>query len=446
MRVRISIATLCLGLCVGALAQNNVPELAAPAAAGYSAADPGGTMESGPLSGAEVASDAAFGGRVQGLNTSLRYSQVVDSGVAGAESSQYAYSGAISGQLGLYVNSAHHRTILSYDGGGMFHTRSGQETEQFHTFSFSHAFDVRRWSFMLANDISYASQGSYGGGLPGVSNIGPVLSPGQIIPSLLPAQNVLTFDNPRLSSAYVGQAQYHFSRRNSMTAVFSYGLAHFFETSLLNSRQMGGSLGFDRKLSAVSTLALRYGYQRFTYASLGPAMESHSPQLMYERQFSSRLSAQLSLGPQIVTYATFGQPGRRSKVSGAGSASLSYRLRYFDTSLAYSRDVNNGSGLVNGAAADSVSLSMSRTIARHWRMAAFGGYTRTSGLAQSASFNTRSVGGQVSRDIGKQVGIHFSYTMQSQSRGGFQTFLPAYGGMHHVFGMGVDWHTQVPAR
>ncbi len=450
MRLSITtvIALTCLGLCVCAYAQTAAPVAPASGVWGPSGSDANKTMQQGPLSGAEGLEASIADGRVQGLTTSLRFSQLVDSNVAANEGSGYAYSGAISGQFGYYTNSEHSRTMLSYDGGGTFHARASQDTEQFHAFSLSHGFDVNRWSFMLANDMNYSPQGGSGGGLPGISNIGPVIGPGQLIPSLLPNQNLLTFDNPRLSDTSVGQAQYQFSRRNSMTAVFSYGLIHFFNTSQMDSRQIGGSLGFDRKLSAFSTLAVKYSYQHFSYEALGPGMDSHSPQLVYERRFTSRLSAQFSAGPQVVSYVSAGPDGaiRQSSLLLAGSASMVYHTRDISTTFGYSRDVNGGSGLTNGARADTVSASAGRTFARNWNTAVSGGYTRTSAVAQSAKFNSRSVGAQLSRNLGRSMGISFSYTMQNQSSGGAQTVLPGYSGTHHVFGVGFDWHKQVPLR
>ncbi|HET8667208.1 MAG TPA: hypothetical protein VFM10_04445, partial [Terriglobales bacterium] len=87
-----------------------------------------------------------------------------------------------------------------------------------------------------------------------------------------------------------------------------------------------------------------------------------------------------------------------------------------------------------------------RTFARQWHAAVSGGYTRTSAVAQAANFNSRFAGGQLSRDLGRSMGIYFSYTMQSQSYGAAQAIRPAYSGIHHVFGIGFDWHRTVPVR
>lgn len=403
-------------------------------------------MEPGPLAGAENTVSVGEGER-NGLSVGLHVSQIIDSELPGSHDSGYAYGGSISGRFGIHLDSEHRRTALSYDGGAMLHGRVSQGNEHFHTFNFSQAIDVERWSFLLANDLNYASQSTYGRGIPGSSNI--VTVPGQhIIPPLVPAQDVFIFNNPRLSDTSVGQAQYRFSRRNSMTAALSYGLLHYFESSRMDNRQLGVSLGFDRKLSALSTLALKYSYQHFSYESLGPAMDTHAPQLMYERRFSSRLSGQISLGPQLVSYSVAGPNGfnRQTSILGSGSASLSYQTRPFGMALNYSRAVNGGSGLMNGARSDTVSGSLSRALGRQWRTALTGGYARSSGITQTTTVNSRFAGTQVSRTIGRSVTLDFSYTMQSQSDAAADSGFPRFDGIRHVFGIGFGWHREQPLR
>lgn len=445
--MRVLIAIIALTCTLSLTAQTQTPSDSAPATASPAPSDAATKgMEPGPLAGAESTVTIGEGER-NGLSVGLRLSQLVDSDLPGLDDSGYAYSGAISGRIGVHLDAEHRRTALSYDGGAMLHGRASQGNEHFHTLNFSQAFDVNRWSFLLANDLNYSSQSTYGTGIPGAANI--VSNPGEhIISPLVPAQDIFTFNNPRLSDTSVGQAQYRFSRRNSMTASVSYGLLHYLESSQMDNRQMGVSLGFDRKLSILSTLALKYSYQHFSYESLGPAMNTHAPQLMYERQFSSRMSAQISLGPELVSYAVAGPNGflRRTSVLGSGSASLSYQTRPFGMTLNYSRAVNGGSGVMNGGRSDTVSGSLSRGFGRQWHTAFSGGYTRTSGITQATKVNSRFAGTQVSRNLGRSLTLDFSYTMQSQSNGAVRRDLPGFSGIRHVFGIGFGWHTEQPLR
>jgi len=277
-----------------------------------------------------------------------------------------------------------------------------------------------------------------GSGLPGFGDLSTMLSQAGLSSSLLPAQGVLTLDTSRVSNSVAAQAQYEFSYRNSFTAGGDFGVLRFLDRDLQDNNQYTGFASFERKLSRRDTVALKYAYTAVTYANLPLATHVHWTQAIISRRISERLSAHLSVGPELVS-GTKQMTGPQSTGWGADGNVQYHRLKY-GASFSGARHTTGGSGVMLGARTDSGNLTLARTFYRNWVAALSGGYSRNVGLVPgSGLYNLRSYGAQVSRNIGRSVSTYVSYTSQYQTTHASAASPFLLDGWRHVFGVGFSW-------
>lgn len=393
------------------------------------------SQSSSPLSGAEMqtsGSDETASPPGFWLPT-FTTSEVVQAG-----STLSGYRTAISGTLTYAKASAHRSFSLKYAGGLLFDSVDNSQNQNFHNFTFSENFALRRWNLLIGDTVSYLPQAplSNTSGIPGLGDSFSQSGLGNLNPGLLPSESILTFNSARVNNASFAELQYHTSRNTSVTSVISYGLLRYVDNGELDGHQLVVTTGLDHEMRRAK-LSIKYSYSRFSYDATGGSMEVQAAQLMFSQLLGRNFSVDGSGGPQLVQSQGL---GGGSRVVGAGAAGLAYERKRYRAGVRYWRGVNNGSSLLTGALENSVQASMTRRF-RLWSVGCNGTYMTTTGVSQSARVTSRSVEGQLSRDIGPSLGTYLSYTYQMQQAGDLCLGgICAFDDSLHTVGFGFYWH------
>ncbi len=377
------------------------------------------------------------------LAPSFRFDESFDSrpysGLAVAPG--YESVSSFSGTLQMQRSSKRRDFSLSYTGGGVFYQKSSAMNSSYHDFAATQQFSVRRWKFLLSDELTYSPESPVSGPAYGAAGTDPaslLASLAALQPGLLPNQSILTGRTSRLSNTAAAQAQYNFSRYSSWTATGSYGILHFPDAKLLDGNQLTVQTGYNHALGPRTTFSFEYTHQRFGFDIPGAAFQSHAAELGYTRRLTGRLALQAMAGPQVSTF----ESGLSSRVGWASTASLRYsRWRWqFDASFAHG--TSGGSGVFLGSETTGASGGVSRSITRAWRAGATGSYSHSSDLRPGGglNFDTVSAGGQLYRSLGRSANLYISYSYQRQDSSNCGTICNLLGQDRHIFGIGFDWH------
>ena len=237
--------------------------------------------------------------------------------------------------------------------------------------------------------------------------------------------------------------------RNSISGGANYGILRFIGQNYLggqslDSNQVSGQVGLNRRLDQRSSMSINAQYSNFTYIDNPTSITSRGLSLQYTRQLSRSLNMLVSAGPQWINgFSAIGLTSTAvtqipSRLTVQANASLTYTRRSTSASVGYSRGVNSGSGIQTGAIADTASASVQRTFGRAWSASLTGAYTHTSGLVLGGASSVYG-GGQVNRRISHSFSAFGSYTGIHQSIDSNLAARNAFNGFSQVFAIGITF-------
>lgn len=429
MRTKIIVAALMLILSVGANAQTDDTETLSAPVAQVS------TIDNVPTGGAEtIGINPVPAGLF--LQPSFRFTQAMQ-GNSGLE--QMDYTSTMGGSLIVTHGTEHHRFRLQYNGGAMFSTRANQENTSYQSVNLGETVQLNRWTLSLMDGFSYSPESlRNGSGLPAISDLAPTANLSALNRWLMPSQDILTVDSQRVSNSAVGQARYNFSYRNSATVGADYGVIRFADREFADTNQYIGFVSLERMLTAHDTLSLGYHYSAITSVNVQNSLHIHSPQITYARKITTRLVAHVSAGPEIVSLPLH---NAGKNIFWSSDAQVTYTRTKYRASLAGTRSTTGGAGLTLGTRTDQAMLTLSRTVLRNWTASIQGGYSRTVGLTLKAgTFNARTYGGQLHRQVSQTTSAYISYSGQHQTNNTAIVSPFLLDGWRHTFGVGIDWH------
>ena len=414
---RVAIILTMASVSIGMLGQSQAPP-PSPVSGTLQQDSPTPTYESSnrPLSGVQ---NQDIGESSESRNTfvpNLTFAQGWDSNaprVTGGNAEQSSGISTISGGFRLNRETNKNATSLGYTGGGQIYTVDSDLNSQFHRFDFSQTVVAGRWTFLVADGLSYQKDAFAGfpsllfPGLPNGSG-GTDFQPG-----ITPGESIIGIAVGRLNNTASGQVTYGFSRATTLTSNFSYGLLHAFDDSgFLNNTQWQTGMGLDHKFGR-DTLGVNYSFTRFGYDVFNQSFDSHTVQLAYSHILTGRWSFEVSGGPAFVV-SNFGG-FEITKVYGSGKVGFRYHMPKGDLGLQYSRSVTNGSGALPGAITDDVGVTLGRKLSRSLSANLSGGYARNSGTFVNSMFNTFNVGAGVTHTLGRYASVSMGYTGQRQT-------------------------------
>ena len=395
---------------------------------------------------AGVGSVPNIGFQVPRLNGSFNYSLNASELVStGFYNSGTVYSTNFSGDAAYLSGSISHPFSAIYSGGYLI-ANSGQPNSSYQSLALSQGYATKNWNFQLQDAVSYLPESPVTGlsGIPGVGDLG--INP---IPIGTDAGiGILTDYGPRVSNTVTGSASRIIGARISAQVSAYEDIQRFvgnFSAEGVNNSGVGGTGGLSYHLDARSAITANYNYSTFDYQGTPYSFTTQTETLDYARKWSRRFATDVYVGPQHIssTDSASGQPS--TQIAAGASASYTGRTAFY--TLAYSRGVNNGSGVVEGAFSDNIVAAAHRQFGRKWSASGSVGYSRSTSLPAlnlvAFSSETVSTGAQLVRAVGRRLSAYASYTIENQSAttGATSALVPqnAFNGFYQTFGIGISY-------
>ncbi len=385
------------------------------------------------------------------LQYSLSASEAIQTGYYGR--SGVSTSTILSGNVEYISPSQVHPFSLLYGGGVMFGTYSGSGNGVFQNLSVSQGLVGHGWALGVSDSVSLLPQSPTTGlsGIPGAGDLGLQPAPDPNVP----AQTVLTIYGKRLSNSLNGNIERQLTSRMSISGSGNYAILRFIgdqgvgsttNNNGLDSTQIGGNVGLNRKLTPLSNASINAYYSNFSYTGNLTSFNTRGINVVYNRQLSRTLSMSVSAGPQFVnSFQAYNVENTvisrqvPSSVNVAASASLGYSKGFTSANISYNRGVNAGSGVQTGALADTISAGVARSIKAQWAVSSSIAYTRTSGLALTGVTSTIYGGAQVSRRLTHSLSMFVGYTAINQSTPTSLAGGNAYNGFSQSGSIGITY-------
>lgn len=386
---------------------------------------------------------------------SFQFSEMSDSNFSvGPGGQKFETINALIGRLTFGKTGKHSQLAADYQGGGQIYNRRSDLNTTMHQFGISGSYQGRRWSFLLDDRASYLPESSFGyGGFGWMGSLGPSLSNaygsnlGNLNPVFTSGASLYSGRGSRIMNTVATEVKYLSGPRSAITFAGSYGLLHFREPGMMNSRNAFFLAGYSRALTARDYLGINYGYGQFRFPGTGLSFENHFAQLSYGHRITGRMAMEMAGGPEV---NVFKNPvaGTTRPVYFSAQSSLDYRFRRGNVAFSYSRHTSNGGGVLTGATTDQVRLACSLTLTRHWSGSFGPGYSHNRSLPQTASgkvensYDSMYASASLSRTLGRYMTMFFSYNLQSQH----SEVAPCPAGnctasmLRHLVGFGFDWH------
>jgi hypothetical protein len=329
----------------------------------------------------------------------------------------------VTGDVSLLESWSHSLLSVNYSGGGFFSTDPTQGSGQYHQLSSAYEISLRRWQILFVDQFSYLPQTAFGfGGPSGLAFPGTMGTLAVPLPGLeaayVPSQTVFTATGPRYSNASAAQVTYAVSPRGSITVAGVYGVLHFADPGNVDSDSEIESVGYNYAVTRNDSIGLIYRFAAYHFPGDAQAVGNHLAQIAYGKKITGRVALKLSGGPEVITFRVpIG--GSTQKITGAGSATLTYAFSRSSIALDYSHEVSGGSGIFTGSIVDQVNASFNRRLTPVWTGSLSFGYARTRPIvsppgAISPVYDAWLAGAGVSRPIGRTAFLSLAYQAQIQ--------------------------------
>lgn len=370
---------------------------------------------------------------------------------AGASALGWSATNFVSGNLSMVEAWAHDQFAMNYSGGGSFSQDETQGNSQYHQLASAFEMDQRRWQLLFIDQFSYLPQSSFGFGgatalaFPGITGTLAVPLP-TLQNMFVPGQSIISTSGSRYSNAGAAQLTYATSRRGAITVAGVHGLLHFINSGNINSDNEILNVAYNYAITRKDYIGVIYRFNAFHYAGNPQALGDHSYLAGYGRRITGRLALNLAGGPEM-TYFRVPVNGSNQKISGSGTASMSYAFRLSSVKLNYSHGVSSGSGLFSGANTDLVSASWSRPLIHLWNGTLSLGYSRNKQVVDvkglsSPSYSSWLPTAGISRPVGSNASFSIGYQAQIQTATVLLCGTPNCGTtyMTHQIQLSLLWH------
>jgi hypothetical protein len=373
------------------------------------------------LSGAETLGLGSLHGLRRIFDPALQVSEFDETGLVQGENIAVSNLG---GSLDMDRHWGRYHLVVTYNGADVIYHPSyyGMTYSPYHDLSISPEIVLGRWTVRLRDSALYSWQTGFGGLFTGgPAQVAQYSSLNNIQPSFSSNGTIQTGLARQLNNTALGEADYAFSRRTTLTIVGSYGLLHFLNSGYINSQSINGQAGYNYALSAANSISVSYDYNRISYGGAVNRLETDLAQIAFGRKITGRLAFQLGAGPQLVRLENFGASASR-QLSWSASGAVTYNLPRTRYSLSYFHGVTAGSGVFFGSKGDTITGMASRDFTRSWSGSVNGGHARNDSLIATGAFASRFdnwfAGASLSRQMGRQIRLSLSYGFQHQSSGG----------------------------
>lgn len=370
-----------------------------------------------------------------------------------SQNTSWLINNFILGNLSVLQAWRNSELALNYSAGGFISSDSSQGNGYSQQLAISQTFHWNRWLLQLNDQFSYLPQTALGFGagtglgIPGVGGtVGPVI-PG-IGNNYVPNQGIYTAVGPRYSNAAVVQLTYSTSPRGSLTVSGSYGLLDFVQSGNVNSDFATGTIGYNYTITRQDSIGAFYRFSAYHYSGQPQANGDHSVNFAYSRKLAGRLALQIYAGPDFTT-SRISTNGNSLAYGLNVGASISYSGKNGGLSGSYSHGVSNGGGVLAGSTADQLSFGATHKLTRVWNAQLNLGYTRNAALntgiqTTSQTFNTWTVGGGVSRSVGRNgtFAVAYNADLTDYGQAGCVATACSSNQVYNYVTINFQWHTR----
>jgi hypothetical protein len=371
--------------------------------------------------------------------------------LTGSESYVSGYQGTtgsgastnLSGQAEFVTNSETHPLSVIYSGGYYFGDGSNISSSVFQSLGVSQILKARRWRLGIADSVSFLpSSPLYGvSGVPGSGDIGstPITTGG------IPTQSILTNYGEQISNTVSGSAARDITGKTFINGSGSYSLQRFLQRGINNS-DVTASASAGHRFNPLNSLSASYSYAQFNFNQPVSGITNfnftaNGAAANYSHIFSRVFSMQLSGGPQWISSNTPSLIPNRLLFS--ASVNIAYAGKRTRASATYSRSPNVGSGVLLGALADDINLSVQHTFSTRWSGGMTANYGRASGLATLSGVNalTNSFYGgiQANRRLSENFSAFGSYSAATQNVAGTALAQNVFSGTANIVTVGLTY-------
>jgi len=380
---------------------------------------------------------------------------IQSSGFNQGQNSSWLMNNFFLGNLSVLKAWRESQFAVNYSAGGFVSTDSSQGNGYTQELALSQTFQRHRWLVQLSDQFSYLPQTSlgFGGGtglgIPGVGgSVGPVI-PG-IGNNNVPNQSIYSAVGPRYSNAAVVQLTYTTSPRGSITASGGYDVLDFVDSGNVNNDTIIGTLGYNYTLTHQDTIGAFYRFSGYHYTGQPQALGDHSFNFAYGRKLTGTLALQLYGGPDLTTYRV-SVSGKSQSYGVNVGASLVYGLKKGGLTLTYNHGVSGGSGVLTGSSGDQLNFAANHQITRIWTGQFNLGFAHNSALntgiqttTLQTTYNTWTVGGGVSRPVGRNAILAIAYNadLTDYGQAGCVGTACSSSQTYNYVTINFQWHTR----
>ena len=383
----------------------------------------------------------------------IQYGNTYSSGSAGSTGTGtkpgWNTTSFVSGNMSLLQEWSYSALSVNYSGGGYFSTDKLQGNGQYQQFAATYEIDRKRWRALLIDQFSLLPESSFGfGGTTGLSTpgIGGSLNAPQagLQSNYLPNQSIFAGTGSRYSNSAAVQFSYQLSTRGVVSVGGAYGILRFANLGGANNDSDMLNAGYDYALTARNSIGVSYGFSAFRFPGGGSqAIGDHVAHVVFGRRITGKIALRLGGGPEITTFRV-PTGGLSQRISGSGTASLTYALAHSNILFDYMHLVSGGGGIFNGANTDQVDVSLTKQLSRVWSGHVNAGYARNrqlSGTTPSTNSDSWFTGAGLSRPLTRSANFSFGYQSQIQSASGATCNLNcARTYTSHQIIVSLQWH------
>ncbi len=311
--------------------------------------------------------------------------------------------------------------LFRYAGGGALDPQNSSLNTMYHQFEAAETLQFRRWSLRFDDLFSYLPSSSFGFQMFGITQ--PNLSTnGLLNPSIPPSQSILTTQEMRLSNVILTQVQIEASERTAFTFTAGYGLLHYVTPGFLDPTNINFGFGYNYALNARDILGVSYQFNNYGFGSTNAQINDSTVMVTYGHHITGRLAFQAGAGPELDYYTPVGSSTSISKTYIGANAGLNYELKQSSITASFSRGINGGSGILVGAASDTVQIAADHRMGRKITINGDFGYSFNQSLqiqtSTATSYQGFYGGAGVDYKIGLRTDFYVTYNYLHQTSNG----------------------------
>jgi hypothetical protein len=383
----------------------------------------------------------------------LEYGNTIRSNLTNpAVNSGWNSTSYFAGNTSLLEAWGHSVLGINYSGGGYLSSDGRQGNGQFHQLAAGYTLNLRRWQLLFLDQFSYLPESGFGFGSTtalGIPGVGGTL--GAPLPTLqggfTPNQSVLSATGPRYSNTSGAQLTYLIGKRSSITVGGTFGLLRFVNSTAFDNYNPSLNAGYSYEITKNDSIGLLYRFGAFHFTANPQAIGDHTAQLAYGRKITGRLALQLYGGPEY-TAVRVPVGGQTSRLVGSGGATLVYGSRRNLLTLSYMNGVTGGSGVLTGAASNTVTATLGRELTRTWQGGLDFGFARNGTLLNgtgqpSQHYNSWYAGGGLTRPFGRETTLSLGYRAEIEQASQSVCNVPGCGAyyLQHSIWISMQWHS-----